>query len=236
MSASTAIADIVHGNTPLAQAEEAARHDDPHGFPSDTAAGRGLALCHSCGLVEPVAHEHCRRCHAALHLRKHNSVQRTWALTVAATLLYFPANLLPVLQVLSAVKGDQKSTIISGVIQFWDERDYPVAIIIFTASIMIPVLKILAIVSLCLATRSGRKPVSTTKLYRFTELVGRWSMVDVFVVAILVGVVQLGSVMSIHPGAGAVAFAGVVILTMLAAISFDPRLIWDAAAREGTHE
>jgi paraquat-inducible protein A len=111
-----------------------------------------------------------------------------------------------------------------------------VALIIFTASVMIPVLKILSIVWLCLTARNGRHPVGTTKLYRVTEFIGRWSMVDVFVVAILVGVVQLGSVMSIHPGAGAVAFAGVVILTMLAAVSFDPRLIWDAAARAGKHE
>ncbi len=196
----------------------------------------GLAQCHSCGLVEPVALGRCRRCDASLHLRKPNSLQRTWAFTIAAVLLYFPANLLPVLQVLSAVKGDQKSTIISGVIQFWQEGDYPVALIIFTASVMIPMLKILAIVWLCLATSHGRHPVGTTRLYRVTEFIGRWSMVDVFVVAILVGVVQLGSVMSIHPGAGAVAFAGVVILTMLAAMSFDPRLIWDAAARKGKRE
>lgn len=219
-----------------AEATDAARHGGPRDFPPDTAAGQGLALCHSCGRVEPVQLANCARCGASLHLRKRDSLQYTWALTIAATLLYFPANMLPVLEVLSAVKGDQKSTIITGVIQFWQDGDYPVAIIIFTASIMIPVLKIMAIVWLCLAARHGRRPVSTTKLYRITEFIGRWSMVDVFVVAILVGVVQLGAVMSIHPGAGAVAFAGVVILTMLAATSFDPRLIWDAAARKGSHE
>ena len=198
-----------------------------------SAAARGLAVCHSCGLVEDVNLHQCPRCYATLHLRKPASLQRTWALMIGATILYLPANLLPVLDVESSVKGTQKSTILSGVIQFWEEKDYPVAIIIFTASVMIPILKIIALIWLCLATGHGRHPATTAKLYRVTEFIGRWSMVDVFVVAILVGVVQLGSVMTIYPGEGAVAFAGVVVLTMLAAISFDPRLIWDAAARTG---
>jgi paraquat-inducible protein A len=127
-------------------------------------------------------------------------------------------------------EGTQQSTIVAGVIQFWQDKDYPVAIIIFTASIMIPVLKLIALVWLTIAAARGYRPRGNTRLYRITEFIGRWSMTDVFVVAILVGVVQLGSVMSIEPGAGAVAFAGVVILTMLAALSFDPRLIWDTAA------
>jgi paraquat-inducible protein A len=199
----------------------------------ETAAARGLSVCHSCGKVEPVVAGNCSRCHASLHLRKPESLERTWALTAAATLLYLPANLLPVLQV-ESFAGTQKSTIISGVIQFWEDKDYPVAIIIFTASIMIPVLKLLSLFWLTLAASRGYRPRGNTRLYRITEIIGRWSMTDIFVVAILVGVVQLGSVMSIAPGAGAVAFAGVVILTMLAAISFDPRLIWDAAAARGT--
>ena len=152
------------------------------------------------------------------------------ALTIAALVLYFPANLLPILTV-ESFAGDQPSTIIGGVIQFWQEKDYPVALIIFGASVMIPVLKIISIIALCLAARTGRHPREMTRLYRVTEFVGRWSMVDIFVVAILVAVVQLGSTISIHPGAGAVSFAAVVVLTMLAAMSFDPRLIWDAAAR-----
>ena len=196
-----------------------------------TAAARGLALCHACGNVAPVDTHHCSRCLASLHLRKPNALARTWALTISATLLYVPANLLPVLDVESSVKGTQKSTIISGVIQFWQDGDYPVAVIIFTASVLIPILKVISLVWLCLAAGHGRRPVGTTRLYRVTEFIGRWSMVDVFVVAILVGVVQLGSVMSIQPGAGALAFAGVVVLTMLAAMSFDPRLVWDAAGR-----
>ena len=199
------------------------------GFAPETAAARGLAICHSCGKVEPVAYGRCSRCGARLHLRKPESLERTWALTAAAALLYLPANLLPVLRV-ESFDGTQQSTIIGGVIQFWQQEDYPVAIIIFTASIMIPVLKLISLTWLTLAARRGWRPRRNTQLFRATELVGRWSMTDVFVVAILVGVVQLGSVMSIEPGGGAVAFAGVVILTMFAALSFDPRLIWDSAA------
>ncbi len=199
-------------------------------FPSDSAAARGLALCEVCGQVSPVREERCSRCDSKLHLRHPESLQRTWALTIAALALYFPANLLPVLKI-ESFAGDQQNTILSGVIQFWQQGDYPVAIIIFGASVMIPVLKIISIVALCLAARSGNRPRGMSRLYRITEFVGRWSMVDVFVVAILVAVVQLGSAISIHPGAGAISFAAVVVLTMFAAMSFDPRLIWDAADR-----
>jgi paraquat-inducible protein A len=178
---------------------------------------------------------HCPRCHAPLHLRKPDSLQRTIALTIGAVVLYFPANLLPVLQVESTLQGTRQSTIVGGVVQFWQSGDYPVALIIFIASVMIPILKILSIAVLCLGARSGRWPRALTRLYRVTDYVGRWSMVDVFVVAILVGVVQLGSVMTINAGEGALAFAGVVLLTIFAAHSFDPRLIWDAAATKSRH-
>jgi paraquat-inducible protein A len=200
-------------------------------FDPVSAAARGLARCHSCGRVEAVNVGHCPRCHARLYLRKHDSLQRTIALTLGAAMLYLPANLLPVLRVESTLKGTRQSTILSGVIQFWQEGDYPVALIIFIASVMIPILKVLAIIVLCIGARTGRWPRAMTKLYRVTDYIGRWSMVDVFVVAILVGVVQLGGVMTINAGEGAFAFAGVVVLTMLAAHAFDPRLIWDAAAR-----
>jgi paraquat-inducible protein A len=202
-------------------------------FDPATAAARGLARCHTCGRLEAVESHHCPVCRAPLHLRKPASLERTVALTIGAALLYLPANLLPVLSVESSIKGGQQNTILSGVVQFWEDGDYPVALIIFTASVVIPILKVLAIIALCVAVRSGRSPKTMTRLYRATEYVGRWSMVDVFVVAILVGVVQLGSVLRIEPGAGAFAFAGVVVLTMLAAHSFDPRLIWDAAAAHG---
>lgn len=199
-------------------------------FAPGSAAEHGLAHCEVCRRISPVRVRRCPRCGARLHLRQPESLQRTWALTIAALLLYLPANLLPVLR-LESFYGDQQNTIIGGVIQFWQEADYPVAIIIFVASVLIPVLKIISIVALCLAARSGRSPRGMTRLYRVTEFIGRWSMVDIFVVAILVAVVQLGSTISIHPGPGALSFAAVVILTMLAALSFDPRLIWDAAGR-----
>ncbi|MDB6174467.1 MAG: paraquat-inducible protein [Chthoniobacteraceae bacterium] len=165
-----------------------------------------------------------------MHLRKPHSVQRTWALTVTAIFLYLPANLLPMMRT-SGFGGGEEKTILGGVVLFWEHRAYPVAIIIFTASVVIPILKLIAIVTLCLSTRSCSQPRAMTRLYRLTELIGRWSMVDVFVVAVLVAVVQLGSLMSIEPGPAAVAFAGVVVVTMLAAMSFDPRLLWDAANR-----
>lgn len=199
-------------------------------FAPDSAAARGLALCHVCYLATPVSAGRCPRCDSRLHLRLRESLQRTWALTIAAVVLYFPANLLPVLRV-ESFAGDRQNTIVGGVIEFWQHGDYPVALIIFGASVVIPVLKIIAIAALCWASRTGRQPRRMTRIYRITEFVGRWSMVDVFVVAILVAVVQLGSTISIHPGAGALSFAAVVILTMFAAMSFDPRLIWDAAAR-----
>lgn len=204
-------------------------------LPAGSAAARAVAACHVCGMASPVSAQRCPRCRSRLHLRIRDSLQRTWAFTFAALLLYFPANLLPILRV-ESFAGAQSSTIMSGVIQFWQEGDYPVAIIIFVASVMIPVLKIIAIIWLCFAATHGWRPRGMTRLYRVTEFVGRWSMVDVFVVAVLVGVVQLGSTISIHPGAGAVSFAAVVVLTMFAAMSFDPRLIWDAAAARAQGE
>jgi paraquat-inducible protein A len=197
-------------------------------YPPFTAAARGLATCHACGKVQPVNLGHCARCDAVLHLRKPNSLQRTWALTIAAAILYVPANTLPLLRS-NGIGGGESNTILSGVVMFWKHGAYPVALIIFTASVIIPIAKLVSIVLLCRATSRCRNPLAMTRIYRATELVGRWSMIDVFVVAILVAVVQLGTLMSIDPGPAAVAFASVVILTMLAAMNFDPRLIWDAA-------
>ncbi len=199
-------------------------------FAPESAAAHGLALCHVCYLATPVSAGRCPRCGLRLHLRLRESLQRTWAFTAAAVILYFPANLLPVVRV-ESFAGDTTTTIIGGAIEFWQQGDYPVALIIFGASVVIPVVKIIAIAALCLASRTGRRARTMTRIYRVTEFIGRWSMVDVFVVAILVGVVQLGNTFSIHPGAGAITFAAVVILTMFAAMSFDPRLIWDAAAQ-----
>jgi paraquat-inducible protein A len=161
-------------------------------------------------------------------LRKHNSIRTTIALMLAAAALYVPANILPIMTVIEL--GDvSTNTIVSGIRTFWRQEAYPIALVIFTASILIPLLKIVALGWLCLAA-SGKlhpSPGMLGKVYWFTELLGRWSMIDIFVVGILVALVQLGNYMTITPGPGALAFAGVVVLTMLAAMSFDPRLLWD---------
>lgn len=200
-------------------------------YPPGTAAARGLAACHACSKVQPVDNGRCVRCDSILHLRKPLAVQRALALTLTAAVLYIPANVYPVMRS-ERIGGAESNTILSGVALFWEHHDYPIAIIIFVASVLIPLLKLFAVGALCLAARRCRHPHAMTRVYRITELVGRWSMVDVFVVAILVAVVQLGSLASIVPGPAAVAFTGVVIATMLAAMSFDPRLLWDAANRE----
>ena len=196
--------------------------------PLPRAADQGLAGCHTCGKTSPVSLGNCPRCGSHLHLRKPNSIQRTMALMLAAAALYIPANILPVMTVVELGDVDE-TTITQGMISFWKSGAYPIALVIFTASIMIPLLKIVALSWLCLAA-SGKlhpSPAMLGRVYWFTELLGRWSMIDIFVVGILVALVQLGNYMTITPGPGAIAFAGVVILTMFAAMSFDPRLLWD---------
>lgn len=192
------------------------------------AADHGLAACHTCGKVSPVALGKCPRCHTRLHLRKPNSIQNSVALMIAATVLYIPSHLLPIMTVTEL--GDvTHNTIMSGMMYFWKTGAYPIALVIFAASILIPLLKILALSWLC-AAATGKvrpSPVTLGRLYWLTELLGRWSMVDIFVVGILVSVVQLGNYMTVIPGMGAIAFAGVVLLTMFAAMCFEPRLLWD---------
>jgi paraquat-inducible protein A len=196
--------------------------------PLTRARDLGLAGCHVCGKVSGVELGHCPRCGTALHLRKPHSIERTVALLLAAAALYIPANLLPVMTVTELGVVDE-TTIIEGMVEFWQSGNYPIALVIFTASILIPLLKMVALTWLCLAA-SGKlhpAPAMLGKIYWFTELLGRWSMVDIFVVGILVALVQLGNYMTITPGLGALAFGSVVMLTMFAAMSFDPRLLWD---------
>lgn len=199
-------------------------------FPPHTAAAHGLASCHVCRRISEVSAVHCPRCGCSLHLRKYRSLERAWALNFAAAVLYLPANLLPVMTI-DGIGGPQVNTILGGVASFWEMHAYFPAIIVFVASIVVPILKILALAWLCIAAQRNFAPLPATRIYRITELVGRWSMVDVFVVAILVAVLQFGNFLSVRPGPAALSFAGVVILTMLAAASFDPRLLWDTAAR-----
>lgn len=201
-----------------------------------TAEKLGIVSCHHCATLwkDAKAHDYCRRCGARLHLRKPDSLHRTWAFVIAACIMYFPANMLPVMITTSFLEEPQPDTILSGIIYFWVSGSWILAIIVFIASFLVPLFK-LAIMILLLITvqqRSDWHLLQRAKLYRIVEFIGRWSMLDVFVVSLLTGLVQITGFATVHAGAGISAFAAVVVLTMLASISFDPRLIWDAAEQE----
>lgn len=197
-----------------------------------TATERGFALCGVCGRLGNLAESsRCPRCSTRLHARKTNSLQRSLALLIAAYVLYVPANLLPIMETRSLF-GVQRDTILSGVAYLWNSGSWPLAAIVFFASIAVPLLKLLSLTALIVSVlRRSRGPVlPRVRLYRLLELVGRWSMLDVYVVAILVALVQAQSLASITPGPGVLAFGAVVVLSMLATMSFDPRLIWDSGS------
>ncbi|MEV4780020.1 paraquat-inducible protein A [Burkholderia sp. LMU1-1-1.1] len=200
--------------------------------------GAHLEACHSCGLVASVPraarHQRCERCGAALHRRRPDSVGRTWAFLLAATILYIPAMLLPVMYT-DSLFGKEDDTIISGVMLFWNSGSQALAIIIFIASIVVPVLKLaaLSLLALTAQTRSRWRPQQRTVLYRIVEFVGRWSMLDIFVITLTVALVRFQTLAVITAGPGAMAFCAVVVLTMLASMQFDPRLIWDATDSNG---
>ncbi len=193
-----------------------------------------LLSCHACDQLVRTRHpgQHarlaCPRCGAAVHRRRPNSLARTWALVVTAAILYIPANLLPVMTVTSFGKGEP-DTILSGVKTLIGAGMWPIALLVFFASITVPVLKLIGLTGLLISVqrRSAWRPRDRTFLFRIIESVGRWSMVDIFMISILVALVNLGSIATIQPGVGAIAFAAVVIITMIAAMSFDPRVIWD---------
>ena len=197
-----------------------------------TAAQRGLLTCGTCGLLNrpcrPIEEAHCARCEARLHWRKPASVARTWAFLAAAAILYIPANLMPVIHS-GSLFGSNSNTILGGVLYFWRTGSWALAIIVFVASIVVPATKI-AVLAMLLVTsqrRSRWRPADRTRLYRLATYVGRWSMVDIYIGAVSVALVQLRPFAAIEPGPGAIYFGAVVILTMLASESFDPRLIWD---------
>lgn len=198
-----------------------------------TARSLGLVRCHDCSLLVAAHLETCPRCGAHLHLRKPDSLGRTTALVLAALILYLPANLLPI-TVTTAIGTRQADTILSGVIYFMQTGSWEIASVIFIASVFVPFAKLIILVLLLVSVRFRWRwrPRDRTVLYRLTELVGRWSMVDIYVVTILVALVRLGAVATIEAGPAAVYFAAVVVLTMFAAESFDPRLIWDALEEE----
>jgi paraquat-inducible protein A len=206
---------------------------------NSSAASLGLLSCHTCALVSraPAAEGAvCPRCNSSLHARKPGSIGRTWAFLIAAMALYVPANALPIMYT-SSLFGSQDDTIMSGVLFLWEDGSWYLALIVFVASILVPLAKIIGLVVLLLSVQLGwsaRRP-ERARLYRLVESIGRWSMLDIFVVALLVTVVQLTALASVHAGPAALAFGAVVVLTMFAAQSFDPRLIWDPVEEPREH-
>jgi len=203
------------------------------------AAELNLCLCHSCGLACDMTHEphECERCGAPLHRRKTNSLMRTWAYMITALVFYIPANLLPVMN--TQMVGDgADSTIMSGVLEFWEAGAWDIALIIFIASIAVPGIKFVALTLLVVnvqrESRWARKERSI--LYRFVEVIGYWSMLDVIVVALVASLVKFQALADIEPRPGILFFGLVVVFTMLAAMSFDPRLIWDAKRKDLQNE
>ena len=185
--------------------------------------------CHQLNRPDPDDEApNCTRCGSRLHPRRPDSLVRTWALLLTATILYIPANVLPIMTINSLGKG-APATIMEGVVELIQHGMLPIAAVVFIASILVPTFKLVGI-ALLLYSVQRHQPMSARQrilMYRFIEWIGRWSMLDIFVIAILVALVNFGSLASIEAGAGAAAFASVVILTMLAALTFDPRLIWD---------
>lgn len=196
-----------------------------------TARRNGLVSCLHCGLIVAADRgRRCPRCGSALNPRKPDSLARTWALLLSAAILYIPANLLPIMETTSLL-GVQKDTILSGIVYFWTSGSQGLALLIFSVSVLVPLLKLctLAFLAIGIGRHIRRNAHQRARLFRIVELLGRWSMLDVFVVALMVGLVQFRSLAVIEAGPGAAVFGGVVVLTMLAALSFDSRLIWDSA-------
>lgn len=202
-----------------------------------TAASLGLCSCHVCGLVSPCGQEggvtHCPRCRSTLHLRRPNSLQHCWALLIAAYILYVPANLMIMMETGSLISY-RKDTIMSGIIHLWTTGFKGIAAIVFIASILVPLFKLLVLTLLLISVRHGSTWGMHQRLllYRVVEFVGRWSMLDIFVVTLLAALVQLHSLAEVKAGTGAIAFGAVVVLTMFAAMAFDPRLMWDSLRKE----
>lgn len=200
-----------------------------------TAGKLGIMVCHCCGQVcRHVAGEICcTRCGTRLHPRKRDSLARTWALLLAAMILYLPANLLPIMRT-GSLFGSQDNTILSGVAELWRNGSWGLAVIVFVASILVPLLKFSALIVLLVSVQRGKdwRTLGRARLFRLIENIGYWSMLDVFVVTLLVALVRFQPLTHVDPGPGVVYFGLVVVLTMLASMSFDPRLIWDHAVAD----
>jgi paraquat-inducible protein A len=216
--------------------EEAVRHWPGHGRPS-TAAGQGLILCHICHKLSPTTLEgqRCPRCNEMLHTRKPFSISRTWALLITSAIFLAPANLLPIMRV-DFMGVPDRSTIIDGIIYFFQHDAYFIGLIIFTASVIVPVFKIIGIALLLLSKRICDVHVLRQKarMFRVISFIGRWSMLDIFVIALLTVLVDFGFFTSIHVAPAATYFCIVVASTMFAVITFDPRIIWDKCSIEET--
>lgn len=196
--------------------------------------GTRLIGCDECGRVNQArVDDPCTRCSAPLRIRRPDSIRRTWALLGAAALLYVPANFYPVMTVIRLGRG-APSTILGGARELLDAGMWPLALLVFVASILVPMLKLISLVIMLVSTQrhSKRRLRDRTRLYHLVDFIGRWSMIDVFMLSTLVGLVRDGRVASVTPGLGAICFASVVVLTMLAALSFDPRVMWDVAERK----
>jgi paraquat-inducible protein A len=199
-------------------------------------AGRSLGLlvcthCHATVRAIAARQAQCPRCGATIHARKPHSVFTTAFLLGGAALLYIPANLVPVMR-MSTFFGEEDDTIMSGVLSLIQDGSWPLALLVFVASIAVPLLKLVAMAWLLVSIlrKSRRNVLQRSKLFRLVEFIGRWSMLDVFAISLLVALVQISSLATIRVGLGALAFGAVVVLTMLAAQSFDERLLWDAEA------
>ena len=217
-----------------------------HRNSATTARALGLLPCTSCGLVNAPAAEvqveeesaasdasqegipACARCGAELHSRKPGSIARTWAYLIAAFILYIPANVLPISNT-RTLFDEQSDTIFSGVVYLWLDGSWPLALLVFFASIVVPMAKliVMSVLAISVQRHSLRKPAQRTRLYRIVEFIGRWSMLDIYAVAILTALVQLRSLAEVTAGPAVLAFGAVCVLTILASHAFDPRLIWD---------
>jgi paraquat-inducible protein A len=197
-----------------------------------TAARAGLVSCEACGLlVRPASRKepgHCPRCGGELEFRRHDVIQRTWALIIAAAICYLPANILPIM-ITNTFRGTEPDTILSGVVLLYKTGSWHLALLVLIASVMIPLAKLGALSYLLITVQRGspRNQRDRARLFRLVDIIGRWSMLDVFVVTYTVALIQFQPLMSMAPSTGVLFFAAVVILTIFAAESFDPRLIWD---------
>jgi paraquat-inducible protein A len=194
---------------------------------------KGVVLCHTCGYVcQEDAHE-CPRCESPVHKRKPNSITRTWAFLIAGLIFYIPANLMPVMYT-SLLSNNSQNTIMSGVLEFLESGSWDIALLIFIASVVVPCIKFLVLGTLLITCqrRSRWAMRERSRLYRFIELIGYWSMLDVLVVALVAALVQFRGLSTIEPRIGILFFGLVVVMTMFAAMSFDPRLIWDAEVED----